>query len=98
MESKGMDCMNLQKHFLPKDIKKASEEYWRTMDLLSCTMEHIQSGDIDTAKHHSIELLLSIHKMSKMSSKKYAADREFLVNNLNNMGVHAELVRRSYLD
>jgi len=90
--------LNLEKHFLPLDIKKASEEYWRTMDLLSITMEHIQQGDIETAKHYSIDLLLSIHKMSKMSSEKYAVDREFLINSLNNMGVHAELVRRHYLD
>ncbi|MFC2948570.1 hypothetical protein [Virgibacillus sediminis] len=87
--------MKIEDHFLPEDIKRASEEYWCVMDLLSDVMDNVFAGDIEMAKHRSIDLLKSIHELSKMSDKKTATDRRLeMVNELNAAGVNIELVRR----
>lgn len=90
--------MNFTKHFSPLDISKASEEYWCAMDLLSNIMTKLQQGEIEAAKQRSIDLLKSIHELSKMSSEKYGKDRNEFINRLNTSGVHIELVRRQLLD
>lgn len=90
--------MNFPEHFLPPDISKASEEYWRTVELLTITLNNLQEGDMETAKHCSIGLLKSIHELSKLNTKKRNADRQDFANMMNRSGVHIELVRRRLFD
>lgn len=99
MESKGMDGMKFEKHFLPNDISQASSEYWCAMDMLTRTLEKLQAGNIEGAKQDSTDLLKSIHELSKMSSEKHQIDRvNKMVNQLNTSGVHVELLRRQLHD
>lgn len=91
--------MKLHKHFLPEDIRHASEEYWCVMDLLTEIMTKLQNGEMESAKHRSIDLTKSLHELSMLSGKKYTIDRRNeIVNQMNAAGVHVELVRRQLLD
>ncbi|MFA1820592.1 hypothetical protein ACDX78_10475 [Virgibacillus oceani] len=91
--------MNFEKHFLPKDIETASQEYWCILDLLTSTLEKLQTGDIEAAKQDSIDLLKSLQEMSKMTSEKQQIDRMHeMVNRLNASGVHIEIVKRKLYD
>ncbi|MGX9931990.1 hypothetical protein PD280_06290 [Virgibacillus salarius] len=86
--------MNLEKHFLPNDIKRASEEYWCVMDLLSMIMKLTNEGNIARAKHLSTDLTKSLHELEQMSSKKYKEDKlHTLVQELAQRGVDVEVVR-----
>lgn len=86
--------MNLEKHFLPDDIKRASEEYWCVMDLLSMIMKLTNEGNIAKAKHLSTDLTKSLHELERMSSKKYNQEKfSELLLELSQRGVDVEIVR-----
>ncbi|MDY7044397.1 hypothetical protein RVS70_09285 [Virgibacillus sp. M23] len=86
--------MNLEKHFLPDDIKRASEEYWCVMDLLSMIMKLTNEGNIAKAKHLSTDLTKSLHALERMSSKKYNQEKfSELLLELSQRGVDVEIVR-----
>jgi len=71
MEGERVDCMNIEEHFLPEDITKASEEYWSILELMTKIMTLINEGELESAKHHSFDLTLSLHRLTNLSISKY---------------------------
>ncbi|CDQ41475.1 hypothetical protein [Virgibacillus salexigens] len=86
--------MKLENHFLQADISKASEEFYRSLGLLSSIMNHVNEGNLSKAKHLSTDLTMSLHKMEKMSSDKYNADQfHSVIQDLVNSGASFQIVR-----
>lgn len=85
--------MNLREHFLERDLTKASQEFKCVKDCLELVVENIEKGDMDKAKHHSIDLLKSLHEMTNMSFEKQRVDR--LASLIPGMptAVHIDIVR-----
>jgi len=63
--------MNIEEHFLPEDITKASEEYWSILELMTKIMTKINNGELETAKHYSTDLAMALQKLTKLSSERY---------------------------
>ncbi|MYL45017.1 hypothetical protein GLV94_05130 [Virgibacillus halodenitrificans] len=86
--------MKLENHFLPEDISDASKEYWAVLDLMAAIMRKINDGDIEIAKHFSIDLTKSLHELTKLSGKRYKQNRyQEIVNRMKDQGIHIEVVR-----
>lgn len=87
--------MRLHKHFLPPDLKQASEEFWCAKDLLEVITNEIEQGNLELAKHRCIDLTKSLHVMSKLSGNKYRIDRHNeIIKRMNEGGIHVQILRQ----
>ncbi|MBN6206230.1 hypothetical protein JYK21_07185 [Ralstonia pickettii] len=86
--------MNLHEHFLPNDMVQASKEYKCFKDCLKQVHIQMDKGNIEIAKHRTIDMLKSLHELSKLSEKKYRVEcYKHLLQHMNTVGVNIELVR-----
>ncbi|MEN2765800.1 hypothetical protein [Ornithinibacillus xuwenensis] len=91
--------MKLHQHFLPQDLKQASEEYWCVVDLLEVITKDIQKGDIELAKHRSTDLTRSLHEMSQLAHKKQIVDRHReIVKQMHHDAIQFQIMRSVYSD
>lgn len=91
--------MKLHKHFLDNDIKQASYEYWKHLDLMSSVARYMAIGDIKNAKLLSVELTKAIHEMDKLNDKKLQLDRHNeIVKMMNEQGVQIQFLRGIHFD
>lgn len=91
--------MKLHKHFLENDIKQASYEYWKHLDLMSSVARYMAIGDVKNAKLLSVELTKAIHEMDKLNDKKLQLDRRNeIVKMMNEQGVQIQFLRGIHFD
>jgi len=86
--------MNLHEHFLQQDLVRASKEYKSYKDCMKHVQADMEKGDIETAKHYTIDMLRSIQELSKLSDKKNIANRHKLMYQGMPTVSHIELTRR----
>lgn len=85
--------MNLHEHFLGKDLVQASKEYKRLKDCLKIATESIDQGEIEKAKHYSIDVLSSLHELTKLSKDKARVDRLSRLIPGMPTAIHIDIVR-----
>lgn len=88
--------MRLHKHIMPEDLKQASKENWCAKDLLQLISELLDAGEVEKAKHYSIDLTKSLHELSKLTYKKRKAESYAAI--LRQMGTQGELIKRYYFE
>lgn len=87
--------MKLHKYFLPEDLEQASREFWCLKDLLLKITADIENGEIEKAKHLSIDLTRSLHELSRLSSKKHEMDKvNYLMEQLGAAGMNIQVIRK----
>lgn len=87
--------MKLHKHFLPQDLPQASKEYWCFKDLLLKITTEIENGNIEKAKHHSLDLTRSLHELSRLSAKKYEQEKvNHLIEQMGVAGINVQVIRK----
>lgn len=69
--------MNLHEHFLPDDLLKACKEYKSLKDCLKIVTKSIKKGDVEHAKHYSVDMLRSLHELSKLADRKTVLDKHW---------------------
>lgn len=85
--------MNLHEHFLPQDLVQASKEYKSFKDCMKHVQGDMEQGDIEVAKHYTIDMLRSIQELSKLSDRKKTSDRHKRLMNGMPTVTHIELTR-----
>lgn len=88
--------MRLHKHFMPEDLKQASQESWCAKDLLQLISELLESGEVERAKHYSADLTKSLHELSKLADKKRKAESYAAV--LRQMDMQGDVIRRYFFE
>jgi len=66
--------VKLHNHFLKEDLEQASKEFECVKDLLIAINDEVQSGNMEKAKHLSIDLTKSLHELSRLAEKKKKMD------------------------
>lgn len=85
--------MNLHEHFLPQDLEQASKEYKSYKDCNKHVQADMEKGDVETAKHYTIDALRSLQELSKLADRKKSCDRhKHLFNGMPTV-THIELTR-----
>lgn len=85
--------MNLHEHFLPQDLVQASKEYKSFKDCMKHVHADMEKGDIEVAKHYTIETLRSIQELSKLADEKKKVDRQRLMYQGMPTVTHIEISR-----
>lgn len=85
--------MNLHEHFLPQDLVQASKEYKSFKDCMKHVQGDMKKGDIAIAKHYTIEMIRSIHELSKLADKKSKNNRQRLMYQGMPTVTHIEITR-----
>jgi len=87
--------MRLHDHFLPEDLEQASREHWCAKELLDRISLLTDVGEIEKAKHLSIDLTRSLHELSRLSDKKKEMDKvKRLFEQMNMNGINVQVIRR----
>lgn len=87
--------MRLHKHFLPQDLGQASKQYHCFKDCLELMIRHLENGEMEKAKHRSIDVTRSLHELSRLSAKKYEMDKvNQLVEQMGVAGLNIQVIRR----
>jgi len=82
--------MKLHRHFLPQDLNQASREYHCTRDLLIKVSHELQHGNIEKAKHLSIDLTRSLHELERLADNKHEQDKvNHLIEMMGTSSIHA---------
>lgn len=86
--------MKLHEHFLPNDLYNASKEFHSFKDCLELVTAHIDNGDVELAKHRSVDMIKSLHELTKLARKKNEVERrnKFL-EQMGAAGVNIQVVR-----
>ncbi|SHH74760.1 hypothetical protein [Virgibacillus chiguensis] len=89
--------MNLEEHFLPKDISHASKEYMCAIDLAERTVNAMCNAKYDDAEMLARDLLKSVGVLNEMSSHKYNQDKFYAtVQDLASRKINVEAIQRQY--
>lgn len=85
--------MKLHEHFLSTDLEQASKEYSCAKDCLMLINTYLEQGDIEKAKQRTIDMLHSMHELSKLEDRKLSFERnKHLFNGMPTV-THIELTR-----
>jgi len=87
--------MRLHKHFLSSDLGQASRQYHCFKDCLQLMVQHLEKGEIEKAKHRSIDVTRSLHELNRLSEKKYEQDQmNRLIEMMGASGIDVQVVRK----
>ncbi|MUV39441.1 hypothetical protein JNUCC1_03319 [Lentibacillus sp. JNUCC-1] len=95
--------MDINKHFLIEDRRRADREYRCFKDLMCDVVLLIDSNRMDAAKERMIDMNQSLNELACMSTKKYEEDKFLrnhneLVKRMHEEGIQFEVLRSVYGD
>ncbi len=87
--------MNLKKHFLEEDLKKAAKEYHCAMYCMDRVLIAMERGEYDEAQIFLSDITKSLNSLEVMKKKKETENSfKRLLAELHQKGVDIQVVRR----